>query len=326
VVAAKVSRHPGEVQEHAEEAVKEDAYCHLDSAGIHTDSLVQMFTKGLDEVSTGGQYMNTSTDSLSRAGRDTQGHNSIFCYSFVTWPLECTTESFVSLLTKACDDWQLFSHEEYPEFRVVKLYDQGEDGSDKVSMAYMTLLALDFMEAHRIRDRFGWLVRLEPDTFIRPSNFRAALSRYSVDFDEILSANNDGPEGYFIAFRSSTAQRLFRDARRSQCFEILDGSLLQTGMKTHKYAMHNQIDCNLFIEKSVKGFWVDSKYTFLADLGLKDFVAEQAVFALENLSGLRRLCPRSCDGCHAPCVRRDFALVHPVKTDEEYKLFMQAFP
>eukprot|EP00747_Dinoflagellata_sp_TGD_P169731 gnl/TRDRNA2_/TRDRNA2_199509_c0_seq1.p1 gnl/TRDRNA2_/TRDRNA2_199509_c0~~gnl/TRDRNA2_/TRDRNA2_199509_c0_seq1.p1 ORF type:complete len:297 (-),score=35.11 gnl/TRDRNA2_/TRDRNA2_199509_c0_seq1:55-945(-) len=161
----------------------------------------------------------------STSGADAAGS---CCYAMVRSPPEDTTSLLFKQLNAACDRSMLFSHDDVLALQITKAYSKEEEVTDvrKGSMHHMILGIFGHLSKMGILQRAKWIVKVDSDSFVRPSFLRAALQQYETpDFRSVVSVGNaDTPDGFFVAVPRSIAVSLYKDLKRSnRCSALMSG-------------------------------------------------------------------------------------------------------
>lgn len=134
------------------------------------------------------------------------GGGLLFCYSIVTptsvhlladrvlnkGGREPTVHLLAGQLAKACDGWALLSAEDDPELNLHRAYSL-EDmviGFYGQMREMVTQGTFRWLAAHNVFEQYRWIVKFDPDSFVRPSTFRKGFERYPASFNKILSTGN----------------------------------------------------------------------------------------------------------------------------------------
>jgi hypothetical protein len=143
--------------------------------------------------------------------KDISGHDpqnpKLYCYAFLRVPLPAVTELLGRQLDQSCDEWDLFSSESNPGLRVTKLYEQPDFDHDwNFTMRGPVIAAWRHLLSKYNGNPFDWMIKLDYDSFVRPSTFRGLFLQYDTEKPLILSADDGTSDGYFAAVNSNAAQ------------------------------------------------------------------------------------------------------------------------
>lgn len=166
-----------------------------------------------------------------------QEQDLVFCYAIVQSApsRESTAASLGQQLSKACDGWSFFSTDEDDPGSCTWQAFSEKSMRHAIRFAMREMVGegvLPWLEKRGILERYRWLVKVDPDSFVRPSALREGLARYPLNFNKILSVANaqesklskrasdfepilpnediggTAPDGYFVALPTSLVPRL----------------------------------------------------------------------------------------------------------------------
>jgi len=164
---------------------------------------------------------------------------SLFCYSLVRAPphREKTVPLLARQLATACDGWGFFSSAEDRELNIAKAYShEDERRAIKHQMHEMVAAGVwrKLAEMGAI-EKYTWILKVDADTFVRPSTLRRAFGDVSVRLGperarrRVISVVDDDVddggtvvEGFFVALPTALGTALSKGPA-TRCDELLSG-------------------------------------------------------------------------------------------------------
>lgn len=271
--------------------------------------------------------------------KDKSGHDSrnpkLYCYAFLRSPLPPVTALLGHQLSKSCDDWDLFSSESNRDLRVTKLYNQSDFDRDwKLTMRGPVVAAWKHLLEKYDGNPFDWVIKLDYDSFVRPSTFRDMFARYTTEEPLILSADEDYTDGFFDAVNSKAAKAVLPEAgvlgtRHALDFTMVNCTIILSGHNNDgvRSPPHHDSDTNAQHCAKRAGVKVhfpeDSNGNGLLVTHVGNYdprCCRRPVLSREQLFGVAgegsRCFPTKTD---TKCISQKFAVVHPVKDLMEYQ-------
>ena len=182
---------------------------------------------------------------------------SIYCYSLSGYPYPSTLSGVMEQLDAACEHWHIFaSHAQPPH--IIKAYDQKrwpeffiteleeptvvcDESSDLLILLFCSVQMFVWSFLYKTYGEdlpFDWIVKVDSDSFIRPSTFEKLFALHDPSKPVLLSMGGDSgygdgvtADGYFIAWSHEASKRLFstkdgsrkRNRRLQLCMSVLSG-------------------------------------------------------------------------------------------------------
>lgn len=150
---------------------------------------------------------------------------SILCYAFTAG--EPTIPALSKNLHQACDAVALFGFQNDATLGVNKAYsvEQSRQDFNTGTMHNMILAAYERFDSQGWLDKCTWIVKVDADTFIRPSALRPTLAQYTSSAQSVISTpdGSSTPDGFFLAAPARIAQLLYRTAVTSNICDVLLG-------------------------------------------------------------------------------------------------------
>jgi hypothetical protein len=137
---------------------------------------------------------------------------------------------FVKQLAAACDAYSVFAKFEDKEHHIVHAYRFSDWEAIKLTSS-QRMVRLAFKEAvsNSGKSKFDWIVKIDTDTFLRPSSFRRMLQAYDPQRPTVLSVSGKygngaeqgekrepyitGTEGFFCASSKAAAELIVRRSK-----------------------------------------------------------------------------------------------------------------
>lgn len=117
---------------------------------------------------------------------ETRKDPTLFCFSVSVYPLLPTTELLAASLREACDEFVIFStHTSHPHLNVVVGWTQLE--WERAWLRGMDVPMQFVWRYLQQRETFDWVIKLDTDTWVRPSTFRKIFRGRSSREATILS-------------------------------------------------------------------------------------------------------------------------------------------
>lgn len=266
----------------------------------------------------------------------------IFCYALVTDPPEEYAALFARQLEKACDGWQLFSSFSDKELNIKQAYTKAEEADAIERQMHEMVIAGAWKEMAKARvlGNYSFIVKLDPDEFVRPSTLRKSFARYPHDFNSIVSTgdNDSGGtivDGFLVAVPHAIIGKLYKFGKQSRlCDTIASGhnEEVPSAEDPTPGDFDNPKPCVEELGMGPVQQFVNRKgealLAFDADDG-KDGCAPIAQGVLDHFADAADEPFCGCKfGGHAEesCLSPDFALIHTIKEKDLYSQLVEHFP
>lgn len=278
----------------------------------------------------------------------------LFCYALVRAPpfREKTAPLLARQLSKACDGWALFSSAEDLSLNITKAYSQQDEHQAVKHQMHEMIAAGAWRKLTEmgVMYHYTWILKVDADTYVRPSTLRRAFGKISPNSRSILSVGDtsmsDGLplDGFFLAIPVSVGISLL-EGPAPDCDVVLSGHNedleLDDGAMLKKCLQNSQFD-GFATLRDAKGhamvaFDQDEEEKHKGDVyGPQEYgpkVCQEMAAALLKHFGSKHsskqpgpLCECTLGGMPRPtCVSEDFAAVHKVVNEITYRALMETF-
>eukprot|EP00747_Dinoflagellata_sp_TGD_P032085 gnl/TRDRNA2_/TRDRNA2_135720_c0_seq1.p1 gnl/TRDRNA2_/TRDRNA2_135720_c0~~gnl/TRDRNA2_/TRDRNA2_135720_c0_seq1.p1 ORF type:complete len:333 (-),score=44.47 gnl/TRDRNA2_/TRDRNA2_135720_c0_seq1:217-1215(-) len=249
-----------------------------------------------------------------------------FCYSLVRKPIEPTVPFLAKQLAAACDGWALFGVEAHPELNIIAAFSEEDNEKGQHGMLHEMVVRGVYGIIHERYgiDKFSWIVKLDSDSFVRPSAFKTYFQH--LDSSKVNTAVSvgdgiDGLDGMFVALPTHVMHRLYLFGKHS-----VDCDVIASGTNVL------ESDPN---EACRRQLGLDEPWTPRDQAGRRLVVPQLK----DNCNHHLAMCPKgilpdeSEDAADhtmlsksCPCISESFISVHPVKDPDTYANLSSLFP
>lgn len=270
----------------------------------------------------------------------------LFCYALVRTPVEPTAHLLGRQFASACDGWAFFSDADDSSENVIKAFTK-EDIRKAWSHQMREMVTAGVwkhLSSVGALHEFEWFLKVDADSFVRPSTLRKAFLDLSTTSSGIISASDSASDtmvdGFFVAIRADTAIKIKSQHWPKRCDSTLSGHDEEAGF------VDPVIECMQALNISHVGMLQDSfgRTLVARDQDSQDSHSEDPggpeeygpvecehvgelllLNVQENVEG--PLCSCTFGAAARPaCLSEEFVTIHAVKSAEIYARLVKAFP
>jgi hypothetical protein len=261
----------------------------------------------------------------------------LFCYSLVRSPVTETGKLLGWQLAKACDGWALFSSENDSSLNIVQGYTRAEETvALKHQMHEMVIAgAWKHMVEMRVPERYKWILKVDEDTYVRPSTLRSVFTKYA-QLKKIMSVSdaNDnqeasGLEGFFLATPAALMEELYTFGKTQRdCDVLASGHDEDWWFNKNKFS---SISCDAkfgSVEAVLDAYGLPVVASDGEGIGhaCGDLAFNMLQFSRSTDPG-GVFCDCKFYGKNGPaCLSKEFAAIHPVRSGAVFEQLAKAFP
>jgi hypothetical protein len=179
---------------------------------------------------------------------------------------------------------------------------------------------------------FDWVIKLDYDSFVRPSTFRELFLRYETEEPLVLSADDGISDGYFVAVNSKAAQLILpeggwlgkkqvRNISKVNCMIPLSGHNNDGGKRDdseqqgHDCAERLGVKVRYPVDSTGQGLLI----THFAEDPVDLRCCQKPVLSREQIYEVSRAGSRCFPtNTSTRCISTKFAVAHPIKDYADY--------